>query len=42
MVERLVPDESWGLFRRVLPPMDVKRPQGGAAAGDHETVAAVV
>src|SRR6478752_5879614 len=30
LVERLVPEELRVLFRRVVPPTDVKRPQGGA------------
>ncbi|MGA5114707.1 IS5 family transposase [Streptomyces pseudogriseolus] len=29
LVERLVPDELWTLFRRVVPPTEVIRPQGG-------------
>lgn len=34
LVERLVPDELWVLFRRVVPPADVIRPQGrGPASG---------
>ncbi|MDN3265569.1 IS5/IS1182 family transposase, partial [Streptomyces sp. CSDS2] len=38
LVERLVPDELWTLFRRVVPPTDVIRPQGGGRrrAGDRE------
>ncbi|MCK1823782.1 IS5/IS1182 family transposase, partial [Streptomyces sp. XM83C] len=36
LVERLVPDELWALFRRVVPPTEVIRPQGGGKrrAGD--------
>lgn len=36
LVERLVPDELWVLFRRVVPPTAVTRPQGGGRrrAGD--------
>lgn len=43
LVERLVPDELWVLFRRVVPPTEVKRPQGGGRrrAGDRETLAAI-
>ncbi|WP_110943647.1 IS5 family transposase [Streptomyces niger] len=42
--ERLVPDELWVLFRRVVPPTEVKRPQGGGRrrAGDRETLAAII
>ncbi|MFF1840095.1 hypothetical protein ACFVXE_39095, partial [Streptomyces sp. NPDC058231] len=29
LVERLVPDELWALFRRVVPPTPLRRPQGG-------------
>lgn len=44
LVERLVPDELWVLFRRVVPPMKVIRPQGGGRrrAGDREVLAAIV
>ncbi|MGX6744474.1 transposase [Streptomyces xantholiticus] len=44
LVARLVPDELWVLFRRVVPPIDVKRPQGGGRrrAGDRETLAAII
>ncbi|MFE6405387.1 IS5 family transposase [Streptomyces sp. NPDC057837] len=44
MVERLVPDELWELFRRVVPPPEVIRPQGGGRrrAGDRETLAAII
>jgi Transposase and inactivated derivatives len=40
----LVPDELWVLFRRVMPPTEVKRPQGGdrRRAGDRETSAAII
>lgn len=44
LVERLVPDELWVLFRRVVPPTEVGRPQGGRRrrAGDRETLAAII
>lgn len=44
LVERLVPDELWELFQRVVPPTEVRRPQGGGRrrAGDREVLAAVV
>lgn len=44
LVERLVPDELWVLFRRVVPPTVVIRPQGGgrARAGDREVLAAIL
>ncbi|MET9155081.1 IS5 family transposase [Streptomyces griseoflavus] len=44
LVERLVPDELWVLFRRVVPPAEVKRPQGGGRrrAGDREALAAII
>ncbi|GGX40018.1 hypothetical protein GCM10010353_64340 [Streptomyces chryseus] len=44
LVERLVPDELWVLFRRVVPPTEVKRPQGGGRrrAGDREALAAII
>ncbi|WSL51604.1 IS5 family transposase [Streptomyces sp. NBC_01725] len=44
LVERLVPDELWVLFRRVVPPTEVRRPQGGgrSRAGDREVLTAVV
>ncbi|GAA2449754.1 hypothetical protein GCM10010421_47650 [Streptomyces glaucus] len=44
LIERLVPDESWALFRRVVPPTEVIRPQGGGRrwAGDRECLAAIV
>ncbi|WP_329460811.1 IS5 family transposase [Streptomyces sp. NBC_01497] len=43
MVERLVPDELWELFERVVPPAPV-RPQGGGRRrhGDREVLAAIV
>ncbi|MEV5153714.1 IS5 family transposase [Streptomyces werraensis] len=43
MVERLVPDELRTLFRRVLPPTEVIRPQGGGErrAGNRECLAAI-
>ncbi|GAA3289332.1 hypothetical protein GCM10020295_00980 [Streptomyces cinereospinus] len=44
LVERLVPDELWTLFRRVVPPSQVIRPQGGGRrrAGDRECLAAII
>jgi transposase len=44
VVERLVPDELWVLFRRVVPATEVRRPQGGGRrrAGDRETLAAII
>ncbi|WP_435852309.1 IS5 family transposase [Streptomyces massasporeus] len=44
LVERLVPDELWTLFRRVVPPTEVIRPQGGdkRRAGDRECLAAII
>ncbi|WP_458078961.1 IS5 family transposase [Streptomyces sp. EMB26] len=44
LVERLVPDELWVLFRRVVPPTEVTRPQGGGRrrAGDRECLAAII
>ncbi|MDX2708242.1 IS5 family transposase [Streptomyces sp. PA03-6a] len=43
MVERLVPDELWALFQRVVPPAPT-RPQGGGRRrhGDREVLAAIV
>ncbi|MCX5016655.1 hypothetical protein OG765_37680 [Streptomyces sp. NBC_00555] len=40
LVESLVPDELWVLFRRVVPPTQVIRPQGGGRhrAGDSEAL----
>ncbi|MCE0448026.1 IS5 family transposase [Streptomyces tricolor] len=44
LVERLVPDELWMLSRRVVPPTEVIRPQGGGRrrAGDREALAAII
>lgn len=44
LAERLVPDELWELFRRVVPPTEVTRPQGGGRrrAGDREVLTAIV
>jgi transposase len=44
LIERLVPEELWVLFRRVVPEKAVLRPQGGGRrrAGDREVLAAVV
>ncbi|WP_199816778.1 IS5 family transposase [Streptomyces sp. NRRL B-1381] len=44
LVERLVPDDLQLLFRRVVPPTVVIRPQGGGRrrAGDHEALAAII
>ncbi|WP_333774502.1 transposase [Streptomyces sp. IBSBF 3136] len=44
LVERLVPDELWVLFRRVVPPTAVVRPQGGGKrrADDREVLAAII
>ncbi|MEV7565684.1 IS5 family transposase [Streptomyces tanashiensis] len=44
LAERLVPDELWELFRRVVPETVVVRPQGGGRrrAGDRECMAAIV
>ncbi|MEU7429141.1 IS5 family transposase [Streptomyces sp. NPDC040750] len=44
LVEHLVPDGLWELFRRVVPPTVVQRPQGGGRrrAGDREVLAAIV
>ncbi len=43
MVERLVPEELWELFQRVVPPAPV-RPQGGGRCryGDREVLAAII
>lgn len=38
LVERLVPDELWTLFRRVVPPTEVIHPQGGGHDGGRVTV----
>ncbi|MFE8971804.1 transposase, partial [Streptomyces albogriseolus] len=44
LVKRLVPDELWTLFRRVVQPTQVIRPQGGGRqrAGDRECLAAII
>lgn len=44
LVEQLVPQDLWLLFRRVVRPTGVARPQGGGRrrAGDRETFAAIV
>ncbi|MEH0658435.1 IS5 family transposase [Streptomyces stelliscabiei] len=44
LVEHLVPDGLWELFRRVVPPTVVQRPQGGGRrrVGDREVLAAIV
>lgn len=44
LVERLVPDELWEPFRRMVPLTEVVRPQGGdrRRAGDRETLAAII
>nr|WP_234393192.1 IS5 family transposase [Streptomyces pactum] len=44
MLSGLVPDELWALFRRVVPPAEVKRPQGGGRrrSGDREALAAII
>ncbi|SEG91981.1 Putative transposase of IS4/5 family [Thermomonospora echinospora] len=43
MVERMVPDELWELFQRVVPPAPT-RPQGGGRRryGDREVLAAII
>lgn len=43
MVERLVPEELWELFQRVVPPAPT-RPQGGGRRrhGDREVLAAII
>jgi hypothetical protein len=43
MVERLVPDELWELFERVVPPKPT-RPQGGGRRryDDRQVLAAIV
>lgn len=43
IIERLVPDESWELFQRVVPEAP-SRPQGGGRQrhGDREVLAAIV
>ncbi|MFF3213993.1 hypothetical protein ACFYYB_25365 [Streptomyces sp. NPDC002886] len=44
LVERLVQDELWVLFRWVVPPTEVLRPQGGGRrrAGGREALAAII
>jgi transposase len=44
LVERLIPGELWVLFRRMVPPTEVIRPQGGGQrrAGDRECLAAII
>lgn len=44
LVKRLVPDDLWELFRRVVPPTEVVRPQGGGRrrTGDREVLAAII
>ncbi|MFF2570983.1 IS5 family transposase [Streptomyces sp. NPDC058084] len=44
LVEGLVPENLWVLFRRVVPPTEVKRPQGGGRrrADDREALAAII
>ncbi|ROQ89001.1 DDE family transposase [Streptomyces sp. 2132.2] len=44
LVERLVPDELWVVVRRMVPPTEVVRAQGGGRrrAGDREAWAAIV
>lgn len=39
-----MPDDLWALFRRVVPPTVVIRPQGGGRrrAGDREALAAII
>jgi transposase len=43
-VECLVPDDLWKLFRHVVPPVEIARPQGGGRrrADDREVLAAIV
>ncbi|GAP52622.1 IS1647-like transposase [Streptomyces azureus] len=43
MVERMVPDELWELFQRVVPPAPT-RPQGGGRRrySDREVLAAII
>ncbi len=43
MVERLVPDEPWELFQRVVPEAPT-RPQGGGRRrhGDRQVLAAII
>ncbi|MEU8782562.1 IS5 family transposase [Streptomyces sp. NPDC048637] len=44
LTERMVPEELWELFRRVVPEKVVIRPQGGGRrrAGDRECLAAII
>ncbi|MDH6523353.1 transposase [Streptomyces sp. SAI-135] len=44
LMERLVQYELWTMFRRVVPPTEVIRPQGGGRrrAGDRECLAAII
>ncbi|MFJ6621317.1 transposase [Kitasatospora sp. NPDC091335] len=44
LVSRLVPDELWDPFRRVVPPTEAVRPQGGGRrkADDREVLAGIV
>jgi transposase len=44
LVERLIPGELGVLFRRMVPPTEVIRPQGGGQrlAGDRECLAAII
>jgi transposase len=44
LAERMVPEELWELFRRVVPETRVVRPQGGGRrrAGDRECLAAII
>nr|WP_189220222.1 IS5 family transposase [Streptomyces ruber] len=44
LIERLVPDELWTLLRRVVPPTEVIRAQGGGRrrAGDRACLAGIV
>ncbi|MEV7778065.1 transposase [Kitasatospora sp. NPDC088351] len=44
LVARLVPDELWESFVKVVPPVEVARPQGGGRrrAGDREVLAGIV
>jgi transposase len=44
LVECLVPDDLWSLFRHVVPPVEITRPQGGGRrrADDREILAAII
>jgi transposase len=44
LVECLVPDDLWRLFRRVVPAVEISRPQGGGRrrADDREILAAII